>query len=54
VDLGLEGKEIIVKGGIWVSGPYRGKEKDLLRIEEVRVVNEFRDIFLEELPGLPL
>ncbi|XP_052187794.1 uncharacterized protein LOC127798329 [Diospyros lotus] len=49
----LKAEKLLQNGAYGYLAHIEEKKEDLLKIEEVWIVNEFRDVFSEELPGLP-
>ena len=49
----LQARRMMRKGCVAFLAHVREAEKESLRIEEIRVVREYVDVFPEELPGLP-
>jgi hypothetical protein len=57
--LSLSGEEVLVK--LVLSGPRKGSchqitahSEEVNSLEAIKVVSEFPDVFLEDLPGMPL
>ncbi|XP_052185216.1 uncharacterized protein LOC127796850 [Diospyros lotus] len=51
--LALKAEKLLRRGAQGYLACVQGKSEEPLKIKEVRIVREFRDVFPEELPGLP-